>query len=295
MASGDFVLQFDLKEGEFADAIIAAESLIAWVKAMQEAARVLDPNEQIRVEIIASEQGSLKHLLRVVEEFVGDVKSGAGEYPNLRALAIGVALATGPVLLDHMLPSGTQTVELSEQDRQLLRDMQNRIRQDKATETATKRFYRTVEKDHAVTAIRVGQQHESEPQIVIPRSQFPDRGGLWDLEELPAPEEARHAVWNVVLLRASFTHEPRAWTFSRDGLPFSAKMEDPDFLAAIAAKTVPITLQEGVMMQIEVEYRERLDGQVWKYVERTRKVIRVLSPRPLASPSLASGPPKEDN
>ena len=61
-------------------------------------------------------------------------------------------------------------------------------------------------------------------------------------------------------------------------------MEDPTFLAAIAAGTVPITLQEGVVMRIEVQYRERLTGQVWQYVERTRKITRVIAPRPLPAP-----------
>lgn len=292
MAGGDTVLQFDLKDGEYADAILASESLIAWVNTIQAAAKAIDPFDLVRVEIIASERGSLRHLLRIVETTASDIAAGANEYPTLKKLAIGLALGTAPVLIDHALQPSVQMVALSETDRILLRDWQKCIRDDSAVEIAAKRFYRVAERDHAITAVRIGQDHVSAAEIVIPRDQFPDKSGLWDLQEEEPPEEVRRAIWHVVLLKAAFTHEPRAWTFSRDGLPFSARMEDKAFLAAIAAKTVPISLQEGVMMQIEVEYRERLEGQVWQYVDRSRKVVRVVTPKPLP-PVTPPDAPKE--
>jgi hypothetical protein len=98
-----------------------------------------------------------------------------------------------------------------------------------------------------------------------------------------ATEKTVTAIWNVVLVKPTLDHRPRNWRFDRDGVEFSAKMTDRAFLDAIPTGRVPITLQEGVMMVVEVQYTERLNGQVWEYVANTRKVTKVISPRPSGS------------
>lgn len=300
MASGDIVLQFGLQEGRNADALIAAESLIAWVQLTREAALAVDPTNRLRVELLGREKGSLRQLLRLVDDTAKSVSDGADDYPYLKKLAVGLAAVTATasltVAIEQAVEPDVQKVELSEPDRALAMEMRSRVENDAAVSKAARRFYRTVERDPAITEIQIADGFDKAPIATVPRSEFAERGGLWEPQEDPPAEEKRTDTWDVVLLKAPFVHEPRAWTFSRDGLPFSARMEDPTFLAAIAAGTVPITLQEGVMMKIEVEYRERLIGQVWEYVDKTRKVTRVLAPRPLLVPSALPlpDPPKED-
>ena len=63
-------------------------------------------------------------------------------------------------------------------------------------------------------------------------------------------------------------------------LPFTAKVTDTRFLTALKDGRLPLTLQEGVTMRVEVEYVEELEGQVWTPVKGTRRVVRVLSPTP---------------
>ena len=290
MASGDLVLQFGLEEGRHADAVLAAQALIDWVHLAKEAALAIDPGSDLKVELLGRDEGSLRNLLRLLDSIAKDIHEGAGDYPYLKKTAIGLATAivtstVGTGIQISAQPK-VQQVELSSADRALLKGMQEQIERSPAVATASKRFFKTVERDPAITTVQIANDFEAAPVIVIPRSEFPERSGLWSLQEEEPPEETRRATWSVVLLRASFTHTPASWSFSRDGLPFSARMDDPDFLAAIAAKTVPITLQEGVLMQVEVEYRERLVGQVWQYVDRTRRVVRVLSPRPLPVPAM---------
>lgn len=118
------------------------------------------------------------------------------------------------------------------------------------------------------------------PAVIIPKSQFPEKSGLWSEQIEGSTEKTVTAIWTVVLVKPTLDHRPRNWRFARDGVEFSAKMTDRSFLEAIPAGRVPITLQEGIMMVIEVQYTERLNGQIWEYVPSTRKVTKVVSPRP---------------
>ena len=230
---------------------------------------------------------SSHRFLRRAENVVRDIAEGASEYPYLKKVAIGLAIASGTTILQTgaqiAMQPATQTVRLSTEDRKLFEDIRDKIAASGGVQSAARRFFLTVEKDPAVTEVTVSEKSGSKPLVVVPRAEFPVRSGLWTPENIPAPERPARAIWDVVLLRAPFVHVPRTWNFLRDGVPVSAKMEDPVFLAAIREGTIPITLQEGVSMRIEVEYKERLTGQVWTYVDSSRRVVRVLSPLPLAS------------
>lgn len=295
------VLELGLENGRNANAVLAAQSLVAWVDVLREAAKAINPLDQITVELIGTERGSLRfpQILRFAERTAQDIAEGAGEYPYLKKAAVALSLAVVGGASGAFIQAGiepdAQVVTLSPKDRDLLAGMQKQVQSSPTVESASRRFFKTVERDPAIADVKVAESVEGPPLLVIPRAEFPERSGLWMPEEEAAEERITRDVWTVVLMRAPFVHEPRTWTFSRDGLAFSARMEDPRFLAAIAQGTVPITLQEGVMMKLEVEFRERLDGQVWQYVDRTRKAVRVLEPLPLATSSTLSltRPPKE--
>lgn len=300
MVEDELVLRLGLEDGRNANAEAAAQSLIAWVALLKEASRAIDPADELTVELLGTAPGSLQfpQVLRFVERAAKDISEGASDYPYLKKTAIGLALATSTAVLqtgiETALKPTVQVVSLDVKDHKLLADMRDKVASSAAVQSAARRFYRTVEQDPAVDEVTVAETTSSEPLIVVPRSEFPERSGLWTPEELPAPERTSHAVWDVVLLRAPFVPVPRSWGFMREGLPFSARMEDPAFLAAVGAGTIPITLQEGVEMQIEVEFKERREGQVWAYVEGTRRVLKVRSPLPVAKPlPLASAPKKQ--
>ena len=173
-----------------------------------------------------------------------------------------------------------QVVRLSDHDRELIVRGEERAAADPAVKEANQRFYRTLESDTAITGVGVAEDWDSRPKIIVPRSQFSERGGLWELEEVEADKRRRYDVRDVILLRPNLVSKPRTWTFMRDGLPFTAKVTDTRFLTALGDGRLPLTLQEGVTMRVEVEYLEELDGQVWTPIKGSRKVVRVLSPTP---------------
>jgi hypothetical protein len=294
----ELTLRFGLNEGRNANALYAAESLAAWVHLTTEAAKVLDPSDRVIVELVGITEGSLqfKQILKKIDQTIADISSGADEYPHLKAVAIGmaatVAVGTTEVAIERAVTPNIQVVSLSDTDRKLLKEMRGKIDNSERVRHASRRFLQSVERDPAITEVTVSED-DSEPMVVIGRDNFPGRDALWEIEDIPPAERITRDNWDVVLVKASFVNRPARWMFSRDGLNFSAKMDDRAFLSAIRDGRVPITLQEGVMMRIEVEFKEQQEGQIWRALDSTRRVVRVVSPQPLAQTLAASDNPKK--
>lgn len=161
--------------------------------------------------------------------------------------------------------------------------MTKAIREDEHTARSAKRFYRALERDPAVTNVVVKSGPAEVPLVKVERSEFAMRGGLYSDQETGEAEETRREVWSVVLMQAPFSASPKRWRFSRDGLQFTAAMVDAIFLQAIVDGTVPISLRTGVRMEVEVEWRERRRGKIWVPILGSRRIVRVLSPRPGAA------------
>ena len=71
-------------------------------------------------------------------------------------------------------------------------------------------------------------------------------------------------------------------------------MNDRRFLDALRAKTLQITLAEGIRMKVEIEYRETYEGGNWIPVSGSHRIVAVLDPLPPApSSSLFSDSPKK--
>ena len=282
--SGEIVLQYDLAKGRNADAQAAAESLLAWIDLARDAARAIDPYADIRVELLARKEGSLKQFLRLVDDHVATISAGANEFPYLKKTAIGLAIAVATsglnLAIEKTFDDPVQNVGLSSEDRQLLKGMTDAIRDSAEASRSAMRFFRAIERDPAVTDVKVRTSEHGAPIVVVDRPQFAIRGGLFTPEVAPTPDEIKRDVWSVVLLNAPFYASSRHWRFSRDGTPFVAQMADVGFLQAIVDGTVPISLHEGVRMDVEVEWKERLVGKVPITVPDSRKIMRVLSPRP---------------
>ena len=289
---GEIVLQLGLKEGRNADASVAAESLLAWIDLARDAARAIDPYADIRVELLGREAGSLKQILKLVDDHAATISKGADEFPYLKKAAIGLAISVATSGLSAFVQDGlkppVENVALSAKDRELLQGMTKAIREDAHVARSTMRFYRALEQDPAITKVEVLDGSSSTPLSDVDRAEFAIRGGLYRPEQDPEPEETRREAWSVVLMHAPFYASARHWGFSRDGVRFTAQMADLRFLQGIVDRTLDIGLHEGVRMNVEVEWKERREGAAWIYVPDSRKIVRVLSF------GLAPAPPADD-
>jgi len=276
------VLHFETKPGRYPDTEVAAAALLDWVRLVRAAVASVDPNQELRFQTLGVRPGSTRfpQIVQFLETHAGLARSSWDDYPHLKSIVAGSAhtLFTASVAAGVSLavqPSET-TVKLSDTDRELLL----RVADDREVTQASQRFYRTLEQDTAIAGVGVADSWGERPKIIIPRSEFAERGGVWAADREDVKERTQRDVWDVVLLKPALVSTPQNWQFMRDGLRFSAKMYDGMFLAAIRDGKVPLTLQEGVVMRVEVEYAERLSGQLWETVPNSRRIVRVLSPSP---------------
>lgn len=295
MAEPDLVLEFEIEEGRSPDLENVARALLAWNDAVKIAARAIDPSAELVVELVGVEPGSqrFKQIFRRVEDFAQGVEAGGAEYPlvwkHSKALAKCIAGGILVAAISNVVTSDDQTPVLEE-----IRDL---LKEDRETRRASKDFYEIMQEEPAFSKIEVYENEEDEtPVYSVPRSEFSHRSGLFDAEEDDAPIESvrpRVVTWEVILVRPVLLGKPRRWTFARDGIEFSALMTDQAVLQALHDRTLFIPFAEGVMMQIEVIYKERLEGDIWIPLGDTRKVTRVLSPRVTLTPGplfAANGP-----
>lgn len=107
MTDGDnvFGLYFQLKPGRKADLEVVAEAAMLWVQTLRAAARAIDPNTQIRVEIIDAKESSLQlnTIFDWLESHLARLDAGSAKYPRLRSVAIALAV--------FLVTQGPQTVD----------------------------------------------------------------------------------------------------------------------------------------------------------------------------------------
>ncbi len=290
MADADLILRFEIAEGRNPDATIAAEALAAWVELLREAALVVEPNAKVRIELVGVEKGSQTFLFAVkkIEQFASDVSEGMSDFPLIKKAAITLgglvvttaiaAMVTSVLTPDPRIPSDqmqvfTETRDLMKESVELQRRQQ--------------RFYGIVQDEPAYDRVDVLHSDRS-LAYSIPRQDFAARSGLWqgDDEELKPMAETRTATWDVVLIKPVLISAPRRWKFAKEGLEFSALMQDDAVLQAIHDNTLPVQVAEGVMMKVEVTYKEVFDGKTWVPVSGSHRIKRLLSPLPPRS----SGP-----
>lgn len=280
MADVDLVLEFEIEPGRSPDLEKVARALLAWNDAVQAAVTAVAPGSKVVVELSGVEHGSqrFKQALRVIEDAAVALEEGGKEFPivyrNLKALVkcIGGALLTASAV-SAVIPDGQE--EELKQIREILEE--DRFRRQKSEE-----FFDTLQNEPAIAAVEFYEGDNREPTFVVARSEFGPRSGLFkiasDNEQL-GREEVRIAHWDAVLIAPVLVGAPRRWKFAKDGIEFSATMADKAVLEAIRDKSLTIPFAEGVMMKIEVSYTEQYDGAVWRIIAKTRKVVRVLSPR----------------
>lgn len=254
------------------------DALIMWDEMLRLAATTVNPRSEPRVELVAVEPGSqiFKVALQAIEGFAENVMDGAKDYPLTAkaALALG-AMAAGSLIQNALAPD---TV-ISAKQMSTLKEMNDSLKESVSLQKSQQQFYSILQSDPAIDGVGLLAVGSRSELYYVPRDEFPDRSGLWDHgpNEVYKPRQ-KIARWEVTLIRAAFVPQPRRWTFARDGLEFSATMEDPQVLEAIRNQRLPIRIAEGVRLLVEVQFRETFDGRSWVPDAASRKVTKVLKP-----------------
>ena len=284
----DLSLYFQLEDDSVADLEILSAAAIAWVETMRAVARVIDPDSDIRVGLVDVDRSSAIYntvvdwFERTVEPKLETMEKGWGRAPRSKRMLLGV--------LPFLIVTGIPTYNYYFGEDGILRDdedtaespeeMVKRVKEDPLVETASRKFFRTIEREPKITGVGVKDSPDGQPIILVPSDQFAEAGGLWVVEDDGEQVQVTTDVIDVVLVKPALVHTPRAWTFKPHGLPeFDAVMRDPLVLQAIESGEMPNWMREGVTLTVRFQTREVMrDGQ-WKLVRGGRSILRVISPK----------------
>ena len=295
--TADIVLKFETLPGRAPKLEAVTRALDAWGEMLRTAAEIAEPGSIPSIELVGVEDGSqvFKIALKKLQEFGATVSEGAAEYPIPKKLAIALSgsITTGLVavgLQAALLPTG-----LPDDQMEVFKETNRLLTESVDLQRKNKEFYEALQEEPAYTAVKVLEGEDGTVLYEVPKSEFATRSGVWGEEEdddVEQPEtQVRTATWDVVLIKPVLEARPRRWVFAREGLKFSALMSDKRVLEAVHDKTLPIQVAEGISMKIEVQYKERFNGQAWEPIDKTRKVTRVLHPQLLSTPGPLFLPP----
>lgn len=279
--SGGIDLYFALKPGRRADLEVVSAAALQWVEAMRIAARRLEPNADIRVELVATPEGSLRlsAVLDWVERKLADIEEGKIKHPRLKKLAVALALFvvfTGYPTYDFYFGDDATELTLNPEDRKLLEELLQRIGKTPDGGETGRKFFKILERDPAISG--VGVTEKKRPIVLVPSGEFAERSGLFAPQEEDA-HRTLYPVYDVVLVSPVLIKAPRSWRFKIEGMPeFTAVMNDHSFLQALESSHVQERLRTGIPMTLRLEIREKKVNGEWQIIG-SRKVIEVISPR----------------
>lgn len=283
MSEGAVSLYFGLKEGEIADLEVVAEAALEWAGIVRAAAVTIDPQAKVNIGLVDAEESSLRlnAVLEWAEDTLARIKEGPAKYPRIYTLAVAlaafIALQSVERAMDVIFDTDPSPA-LSAEDRNLLNNLLDQLRDAPEVEDRKRKFYRKLEHDPSILDVGVSEGHKNPPIIRVPSNQFPERGGLWMMQEDPQKRTSRQ-VLDVTLVSPVLISTPRSWEFQLEGLPtFRAVMKDERFLNALDQSHVHETLRSGIRMTIRLEVKEEnIDGE-WRVKHKGRSVTEVLLP-----------------
>jgi hypothetical protein len=280
-------IYFGLQQGETANLEVIAEAAIAWVAALREMAQSVDPALDLTVDILDGEQGSLwLNTITKIEQRLDQLHRRGEQFPRLWALARGLAFIVVATPLQVTAEDVWRAVsddnppvvaKLSpDERRELIEDFKKALR-DNVAQPQKKAFFRSAEKDHAITEVGIASQARIKPRFAVRRDKFSAYVAAGVVEEVTDNNRKRTETWELTLVSPVLENSERSWRFIRAGTPeFGAVMRDKGFLEAIEIGGVHVELRKGIRMVVEIQLKERFENGVWITLERS--VLKVLQP-----------------
>lgn len=176
-------LYLDLEEGQVADMEVVAAAAIAFSRAIKELAYILDPTAQIRVELESGTEGSLSlnSLVRVIRGlknnpgFVAGIAGGAAMWflGNVGDYAFD---QVADLVRKHLSPEQAQ--QLSEEEINKIAERVVKALNAGAAKPQVEGIFMELERDPAIKGVGVSPTPGKRPEVIVPRSAFPDRAGV---------------------------------------------------------------------------------------------------------------------
>lgn len=265
-------LYFDLEENKTADLRTIANAALEWDKLIKEISLILDPASSIRVELISGEEGSL--WLRALIKASTKI---AKQHPHASAMIVAVATTFLMTPLNHSAEeiwkeaysvagiTWEKKDVISDKDAEKIASLVVDMSKNKVAVTTRSRIYSGIKEDPAIKGVGSSNSIKEKPKHIIARSHFDEmsKTEITEEETITRRVTDRKNV-HAILVRPVLIAEPKQWRFEKAGKPFSATMNDKDFLHAIQSGNTGIELGQNVEMILNMTVTEEKKHGVWQ-------------------------------
>jgi hypothetical protein len=298
MSSQPISLYLDLEPGEQADLVVVANASLAFAAAVKELAYILDPSLDLRIELASGTEGSLSlnSVLRAVKEKVTDPEV-------LRTIVVVIIVwfatetadwAYHKILDEFFGPTST----LSDADMKKISDMVTKILDGHVAQPQVQKVYRELERDPAIKGVGASPKPGARPRNIVPKAEFPSRGGYSRLEEKTIERRERTDRETVTLVSPVLLAGSRRWRFVYREGEFGAPIRDESFLENLLSGRILVPMVAGITMDVELQTIEEKNADgVWEPIERN--ILRVDKLAPASSqpsfPFPRPRPPQADD
>lgn len=296
-------LYIDLRKGERADLEVVGKAAIEWVRMIQEAAAVIDPFLEVRVELVSGTEGSL-NLNSILHAVRGVIDSPI----KLKAIAAGVAVFFAMETASWAVNKGLDAIwewlwiqipelveSLTEDERVEVADAVTRIASSQTTQNKASKVYAELQRDPSVSGVGVSFQPGVRPTIIVPRSEFENRAGNIEIVTETRVTRITPSRVTLTLTSPALSDDDNKWRFRFAGKTLWALMDDEDFRARISpgSNSAPKMLI-GIEMDVDLESHEELqENGTWKVIDH--HVVRVRTLRePSSQNDFFGSAPKDD-
>jgi hypothetical protein len=272
-------LYLDLEDGNNADLERVALASLHWAALIKEAAYLIAPDAQIRIELVSGTEGSLS-LNSIVKVFKGQKALSRAQARTIAFAVVGYfALETVGYGYSKLLDTIFESENTSDQEISEILEKIDALKKDKEARKRVEEVFRTLDDDPSVSGIGVGARPAEKPAFIVPKKDFSQIYHRSTIIQEESKKRRRVSRETLNLVSPILVEGDRKWRFSFHEGQFSAQIKDADFLTAVLSGTSGLEMMAGIQLDVELERREEFDGKVWVIKESIiRKVFSVKSP-----------------
>lgn len=258
-------LYVDHDPGDFPDAILLSEATIAFAHGVRELAYVLDPSLEFSIGLSPSDTGSF---------WQNTVLRGREEYERHKRLyqlaAAAMVWFVQPPLervrdnawkpyLDKYLPEATEAekVEAGEGI--------HRVIEGNVAELERQKAFQAFSKDRPVKGVGVAIERVR-PPLIVPRSQFSAFSGA-SSDSVISLDRTTTSIERAIIVSPVLEMGTRRWRLRTSLGEIGASIKDTAWLERAVAGRLHVPMQGGIIMDINLEIREKNVDGIWRPVE----------------------------
>jgi hypothetical protein len=283
MEAEPFSLYLDLFEGEKADLEVVAKASLALLSALKEAAFIIDPSLEVRLELQSGTEGSLR-----LNTVIKSLKAVLPDRATLKALTIiGVGWFSGEILhytadvfLDKIFKSDASITDVQAAK---IKEIVKKALEEEIAATKVGEVYRELSKDTAIRGVGATLRSDERPEHIVPKEQFQNRLGTQVVINEILESRSVITTQSITLISPVLLQSKRGWRFRANGLEFAAQISDSVFMEAALTGRLAIPLVEGILMNVQMRTDETRKDGVWVVKKRVVQKINSIVPPPTPS------------